>query len=37
MLKNILLQNEWVSQEIKEEIKNYMEANQNENMMMQTL
>ena len=31
MLKN----NEWVNQEIKEEIKNYMEANKNENTMVQ--
>ena len=32
-LKNILLKNEWVNQEIKEEIKKYMEANANENAM----
>ena len=27
----ILLRNEWVNQEIKEEIKNYMETNENDN------
>ena len=30
-LKNILLKNEWLNQYIKEEIKKYMEANENEN------
>ena len=30
-LKNILLKNEWVNQEIKEEIIKYMEAKENEN------
>ena len=30
-LKNILLKNEWVNQEIKEEIKKYTAANENEN------
>ena len=30
-LKNILLNNELVNQEVKEEIKKYMEANENEN------
>ena len=34
---NILLMNEWVKQEIKEEIKNYMEANENENTTAQNL
>lgn len=29
----MLLNNEWVNQEIQEEIKNYMEANDNENTM----
>jgi len=29
-LKNILIQNEWVNQEMKEEITKYMEANENE-------
>ena len=36
-LKNILLRNEWVNQEIKEEIKKYMKANENEKMTVQTL
>ena len=31
-LKNILLKNEWDNQEVKEEIKKYIEANENENM-----
>ena len=30
-LKNILLKNEWANQEIKEEIKKYIEVNENEN------
>ena len=30
-------QNEWVNQEIKEEFKKYMEANENENMTAQNL
>ena len=30
-LKNILLKNELVNQEVKEEIKKYMEANENDN------
>ena len=34
-LKNILVKNEWVRQKIKEEIKRYMEANENENMTVQ--
>ena len=29
--KNILLKNEWVNQEVKEEIQKYMEANENDN------
>ena len=33
----MLLNNEWVNQEIKEEIKNYMETNENENTMVQNL
>ena len=37
MLKNILLKKEWVNQEIKLEIEKYMEANENENMMLQKL
>ena len=36
-LKNILLKNEWVSRAIREEIKEYMETNENENMTVQTL
>ena len=36
-LKNILLKNEWVNQEIKEKRKKYMEANENENMTVQNL
>ena len=35
-LKNILLKNEWVNQKIKEEIKKYMEANEKENMTVQS-
>ena len=30
-LKNILLKNEWANQEVKEETKKYMEANENHN------
>ena len=30
-LKSILLKNEWANQEVKEEIKDYMEANENDN------
>ena len=36
-LKNNLLKNEWVKQEFKEEIKKYMEANENENTTFQNL
>ena len=36
-LKNILLKNYQVNQEIKEEIKKYTEANENENTKVQTL
>ena len=36
-LKNILLKNEWVNQEIKEEMKKYMEANENDNTTAQNL
>ena len=36
-LKNILLRNEWVNQEIKEEIKEYIEVNENEYMTVQNL
>ena len=30
-MRNILLKNEWVNQEVKEEIKKYMEVNENDN------
>jgi len=33
----MLLNNEWVNQEIKEEIKNYMETSEYENTMVQNL
>ena len=36
-LKNILLKMEWVNQEIKEEIKKYREANEDENTTAQNL
>ena len=36
-LKNILLKNEWANQEVKEEIKKYMEANENDNTTAQNL
>ena len=36
-LKNILLKNEWANQEVKEEIKKYMEANDNDNTEAQNL
>ena len=36
-LKNILLKNECINQETKEEIKKYMEANEHENMTVQNL
>ena len=36
-LNNMLLNNEWAIQEIKEEIKNYMETNKNANTMVQSL
>ena len=36
-LKNILLKNEWVNQEIKEEIWKYMETDENESITVQTL
>ena len=36
-LKNIPLKNEWVNQEVKEEIKKYMEANENDNTPAQNL
>ena len=36
-LKNILLRNEWANQEVKEEIKKYLEANENDNTTAQNL
>ena len=36
-LKNILLKNEWINRAIREEIKKYMEANENEKTTMQML
>lgn len=36
-LKDILLNNQWVNQEIKEEIKKYMETNINKNMIVHNL
>ena len=30
-MKNILLKNEWANQAVKEDIKKYMEANENDN------
>ena len=36
-LKNIILKNEWANQEVKEEIKKYMEANENVNTTAQNL
>ena len=34
-LNNVLLNNEWVSNEIKEEIKSYTETNENEHTTIQ--
>ena len=36
-LKNILLKNEWANQEVKDEIKKYIEANENDNTTAQNL
>ena len=36
-VKDTLLKNEWVNQAIREEIKKYMETNENENTTIQTL
>ena len=33
----MLLNNEWVSNEIKEEIKRYLETNENENITIQNM
>ena len=34
---NILVSNEWINNEIKEEIKRFLETNENENTMNQNL
>ena len=36
-LKSIRLKNDWVNQEIKEELKQFMETNENENTSVQNL
>ena len=36
-LNNILLNNKWVSEEIKEEIQNYMRTNESENLTVQNI
>ena len=36
-LKSMLLNNQWITEEIKEEIKNYLETNENENTIIQNL
>ena len=36
-LNNMLLNNEWVNSEIKEEIKTYLETNENEHITAQNL
>ena len=36
-LKSILLKNDWVNQEIKDELKQFMETNENENTSVQNL
>ena len=36
-LNNLLLNNEWVNNEIKEEIKRHLEANENQDTMIQNL
>ena len=36
-LKNVLLKNEWVNQEIKEELKKFMETNENESTTVQNM
>ena len=33
----MLLKNQWITEEIKEEIKKYLETNENENMTIQNL
>ena len=37
MLNNMLLNNEWVNNKVKEEIKRYLEANENEDTTTQNL
>ena len=36
-LSNVLLNNQWVTEEIKEEMKKYLETNENVNTMIQNL
>ena len=36
-INNMLLNNQWVTEEIKEEIKKYLEANDNKDMTLQNL
>ena len=36
-LNNMLLNNQWITEEAKEEIKQYIETNKNENKMTQNL
>ena len=36
-LNNMLLHNQWITEEIKEEIKKYLETNENENTKVQSL
>ena len=36
-LNNMLLNNQWITEEIKEEIKKYLETNENESTMIQNL
>ena len=36
-LNNMLLNNQWITEEIKEEMKKYLEANDNEDMTLQNL
>ena len=36
-LNNMLLNNQWITEEVKEEIKKYLETNENENTMIQNL
>ena len=36
-LNNMLLNNQWITEESKEELKKYLETNENESMMIQNL